>query len=209
LAEPLTHVTSDDKPLRQPASCAELLRVFNRLALQGFGGVLPIAHHELVERERWINAHQFVELLTISQVLPGPNIVNFAIIFGDRFFGWRGAAAASAGLLVLPMVIVLALAMVYQQMADWPTVTGALRGMGAVAAGLIIATAVKLARSLKRNPLGIPTSFALGAATMVMVGFLRWPMVWVVLGLGSLGMALAAWRLRGQSVHGPSEEPRK
>ena len=140
--------------------------------------MLPIAHHELVERERWINAHQFVELLTISQVLPGPNIVNFAIIFGDRFFGWRGAAAASAGLLVLPMVIVLALAMGYQQLADWPSVTGALRGMGAVAAGLIIATAAKLARSLKRNPLGIPTSFGLGAATLVMVGFLRWPMVW-------------------------------
>ena len=178
------------------------------MALQGFGGVLPIAHHELVERERWITAQQFVELLTISQVLPGPNIVNFAIIFGDRFFGWRGAAAASAGLLVLPMVIVLALAMVYQQLADWPTVTGALRGMGAVAAGLIIATAVKLARALKHNPLGMPASFALGAATLVMVGFLRWPMVWVVLGLGSLGMALAAWRLSEQRLAGPSEETR-
>ncbi len=208
LAEAPTQVPSDDNSLRQPASCAELLRVFNRLALQGFGGVLPIAHHELVERERWINAQQFVELLTISQVLPGPNIVNFAIIFGDRFFGWRGAVAASAGLLVLPMVIVLALAMAYQHLADWPTVAGALRGMGAVAAGLIIATALKLARALKRNPLGMPTSFALGAATLVMVGFLRWPMVWVVLGLGSLGMALAAWRLSEQRLPGPSEYPR-
>ena len=208
MAEPPTQVPSDDNTLRQPASCAELLCVFNRLALQGFGGVLPIAHHELVERERWITAQQFVELLTISQVLPGPNIVNFAIIFGDRFFGWRGAAAASAGLLVLPMVIVLALAMAYQRLADWPTVTGALRGMGAVAAGLIIATAVKLARALKHNPLGMPASFALGAATLVMVGFLRWPMVWVVLGLGSLGMSLAAWRLSEQRLPGPSEELR-
>jgi len=106
------------------------------------------------------------------------------------------------------MVIVLALAMAYQHLADWPTVAGALRGMGAVAAGLIIATALKLARALKRNPLGMPTSFALGAATLVMVGFLRWPMVWVVLGLGSLGMALAAWRLSEQRLPGPSEYPR-
>ena len=78
----------------------------------------------------------------------------------------------------------------------------------AVAAGLIIATAVKLARALKHNPLGMPASFALGAATLVMVGFLRWPMVWVVLGLGSLGMSLAAWRLSEQRLPGPSEELR-
>ena len=115
--------------------------------------------------------------------------------------GWRGALAASAGLLALPLLIVLALALVYQRFADLPAVAGALRGMSAVAAGLIIATAVKLARTLNSNPLGLPASYALGAATLVMVGFLRWPMVGVVLGLGSLGMAWAAWRI------GPLDNP--
>ncbi len=195
-------------PPRRPASCADLFRVFNRLALQGFGGVLPIAHRELVERERWLSPLQFVELLTVSQVLPGPNIVNMAIILGDRHFGWRGALAASAGLLALPLLIVLGLAVVYQRFADQPQVAGALRGMGAVAAGLVIATAVKLARTLKRNPLGLPASCTLGAATLVMVGFLRWPMVGVVLGLGGLGMALAGWRLGAPPAPGPSEPGR-
>ena len=184
-----------DPPLRKPASCAELFRVFTRLALQGFGGVLPVAHHALVERERWLSPQQFVELLTVGQVLPGPNIINISIILGDRFFGWRGAAAATAGLLSLPLFIVLALAMLYQRFADLPAVAGALRGMGAVAAGLIIATAVKLSHTLKSNPLGQPTGYTLAAVTLVLVGFLRWPMVWVVLGLGSVGMALAAWRI--------------
>ena len=179
--------------LRRPASSGELFCVFNRLALQGFGGVLPIAHRELVERQRWLSAQQFVELLTLGQVLPGPNIINLAIMLGDRFCGWRGALAATAGLLALPLLIVLALAATYQQFAAVAWVAGALRGMGAVAAGLVIATAIKLLRTLRRNPLGLPASTLLGAATFVAVGWLRWPMVWVVLGLGGLGMALA-WR---------------
>ena len=49
---------------------------------------------ELVERERWMTPAQFLELLSLGQVLPGPNIVNMALILGDRFFGWRGALAA-------------------------------------------------------------------------------------------------------------------
>ncbi len=194
--------------LRRPASCTELFRVFTRLALQGFGGVLPVAHHALVERERWLSPQQFVELLTVGQVLPGPNIINISIILGDRFFGWRGAVAATAGLLSLPLFIVLTLALVYQRFADLPAVAGALRGMGAVAAGLIIATAVKLSRTLKDNPMGRPACYTLAAATWVGVGFLRWPMVWVVLGLGSVGVALATWRIGGVPPAPPSPPPK-
>ena len=183
-------------PLRRPASPGAMFQAFNRLALQGFGGVLPVAHRELVERERWLSPQQFVELLTLGQVLPGPNIINIAIVIGDRFFGWRGALASCAGLLLLPLAIVLGLTTLYQNFADNPWVVGALRGMGAVAAGLIVATAIKLSRTLKTNPMGLPACGALGAATWLMVGYLRWPMAGVVLGLGSLGMAWAWWRLR-------------
>lgn len=185
-----------DADLRRPAGCGELFRAFNRLALQGFGGVLPVAHRTLVEQERWLSPQQFVELLTLGQVLPGPNIINMAIVIGDRFFGWRGALAACAGLLLVPMFIVLGLAIAYQQQAAHPAVAGALRGMGAVAAGLVLSTAVKLWRTLRGNPLGMPACVAIAAATFALVGALRWPMVWVVLGLGSLGMALAWRRIR-------------
>ncbi len=204
MAEPLQPgaVVIDQPPLRQPASCGALFTVFTRLALQGFGGVLPVAHRTLVERERWVSPQQFVELLTIGQVLPGPNIINISIILGDRFFGWRGALAATAGLLALPLLIVLALTALYQQFSHNPFVVGALRGMGAVAAGLIIATAIKLSRTLNTNVLGLRCGIGLAAATAALVGGLRWPMVWVVLGLGGLGMALAWRRLRAQDTAG-------
>ena len=71
--------------------------------------MLAIAQHELVERQRWLTRQQFVEMLSLSQVLPGPNVVNLALMLGDRFFGWRGALAALGGMLLVPLVIVLAL----------------------------------------------------------------------------------------------------
>src|SRR4051812_1765838 len=91
-------VLADDPPVR-PSSPGHIFRVFNRLALQGFGGVLPVAQRELVERERWLSREQFIELLSVAQVLPGPNVVNLALMFGDRYFGWRGGLAALAGML--------------------------------------------------------------------------------------------------------------
>ena len=201
----MAEAATADARLCQPASLGRLWWVFNRLALQGFGGVLPVAHRTLVERERWVSPQQFIELLTLGQVLPGPNIINIAIILGDRFMGWRGAVTAVAGLLCVPLVIVLSLALAYQQFASLPWVAGALRGMGAVAAGLVLATAVKLAGTLRGNPVGPAAALALCAGTALMVGGLRWPMVGVVLGLGGLGMALA-WRGLGRTA-APGGQP--
>jgi chromate transporter len=180
---------------RAPASCGELFLAFQRLALQGFGGVLPVAHRELVERLHWMTDREFVELLALGQVLPGPNIVNVALIFGDRHFGWRGALAACAGLMLGPLVIVLALVSLYRLYAEEPRVAGALRGMAAVAAGLILGTAYKLSATLKKNALGWPLCALLALATLVAIGVLRWPLAWVVLGLGPVATAIAWYRL--------------
>ena len=179
-----------------PASLGELFSTFNRLSLQGFGGVLAVAQRELVERKHWLTREQFVEILAISQVLPGPNVVNLSLILGDRFFGVRGAVAALGGMLVIPLFIVLGLATAYAEFAQVPVVAGALRGMGAVAAGLVIATAVKLIGSLRANRMGPLACTAFAAVTFIAIAWLRWPMLWVVGGLGSLGMAVAWRKLR-------------
>ena len=176
-------------PPPQPRSPADLFLAFNRLALRGFGGVLPWAQRTLVEEERWLSNREFVEMLALAQVLPGPNIGNLALMIGDRFFGLRGALAAISGMFAAPLVIVLALAVLYSGFSDQPTVAAALRGMGAVSAGLIVGTAVKLLRASPPERAG----WAMLAATFVMVGLLRWPLVWVMLGLGTLSVGLA-WR---------------
>jgi chromate transporter len=174
-------------PASAPASLRELFLAFNKLALQGFGGVLAVAQRELVERRHWLTREQFVEMLAISQVLPGPNVVNLSLIFGDRCFGLRGAAAALGGMLGVPLVIVLALTVGYVEFAGVPMVAGALRGMGAVAAGLVIATAVKLLGTLRTNRMGPAAGTAVALLTFIAIGVLRWPLVWVVAGLGDAG----------------------
>ncbi len=178
----------------QPRSLKDIFFTFNTLALQGFGGVLPVAQRVLVEQRRWLNKAQFVEMLSIGQILPGPNIVNLSLMVGDRYFGWRGALAALGGMLLVPLVIVLMLTALYTQFADNAVVSGALRGMGAVAAGLILSTGFKLLTTLKTNVLGLPMCLTLAALTFAAVAWMRWPLVWVLLGLGSAAMAAAWWR---------------
>ncbi len=187
------HSVLADDALRVPGSPGEIFRVFTRLALQGFGGVLPIAQRELVERERWLTREQFLELLAVSQVLPGPNVVNLSLMFGDRAFGWRGGLAALGGMILAPWCIVLALTVVYAHYAQHPVVAGALRGMGAAAAGLILATGIKLLTALRRSALGASTAVALAALMFVCIALLRVPLAWMLAGLGGLA-CLAAWR---------------
>jgi len=161
----------------KPQSLGELFRVFQKLALQGFGGVLPIAQRALVERHRWISAPDFLALLSLSQVLPGPNIVNLAMIFGYRTAGWRGAWVCAAGLLLAPTLLVLALAAAAQGLGEVPAVRGALRGMGLVGAGLILAMAVRSVAVLPRHALARPWQVVLALATVWLVAVLRWPLV--------------------------------
>lgn len=178
-----------------PTSPWQLFVAFTRLSLMGFGGVLPIAQRELVERLRWLSAAEFTELLSVGQVLPGPNVVNLSLMVGDRHFGLRGALAALAGMLAAPMALVLVLAALYQGLADVPAVAGAVRGMGAVSAGLIGAMALKMLPTLARNPLGRGLWMPVTAAVMAAMILLHWPLVAVVLGVGGLSCALAWWRL--------------
>jgi chromate transporter len=190
--------------LRRPASLSDLFLSFTWLALQGFGGVLAVAQRVLCEDKRWVTKEEFLELLAVGQVLPGPNVCNIALMIGDRFFGWRGAFAALGGMMAVPLLIVMALAVLYVEFAANPLVAGALRGMGAVAAGLIIGTALKLAPALRRNPMGILISVAFAAATFVLVALLRYPLVWVLLGLGAVACTVAWLRVRDKvAAEGP------
>jgi chromate transporter len=180
--------------LLTPKSLTELFLSFTSVALQGFGGVLVIIQREMVDKRRWMTQQQFVEDWAVSQILPGGNVINLSIIVGNRYFGWRGALAALAGMLLAPLVIVLCLAMLYNQFAHITEVAGAVRGMGAAAAGLIGAAAIKMLAGLKKNRLGVSVCWLLIALTFIAVGLLRIPLIYTVLGLGIPAFAYA-WRL--------------
>lgn len=187
--EPLT--------LNVPTSRRDLFLSFTWLALQGFGGVLAVVQRELVENKRWMTREQFVEDWAVAQIMPGPNVVNLSMMIGGRYFGLSGALAALAGMLAAPLVVVLVLAALYGTVAELPWAQGALRGMGAVAAGLITATGIKLVAALDKNAMGRTTCIVLAALTFVAIALLRWPLLWVLLGIGGAA-CLWAYRVLGQ-----------
>lgn len=183
------HDTAPDRP----RSKTDLFLSFTVLALQGFGGVLAVVQRELVEKKRWMTNEEFLEDWAVAQVMPGPNVVNLSIMIGDRHFGLRGAFAALAGMLSFPLVLALGAAMVYAQWASHPAMAGALRGMGAVAAGLIAGMGLKLVSALRTHPLGPWLCAAIAGATFAAMVWLRLPLYWVLLLVGGTACVLT-WR---------------
>ena len=180
----------------QPQSLTDLFVSFTLLALQGFGGVLAVVQREMVEKKRWMTQEEFIEDWAVAQIMPGPNVVNLSLMIGGRYFGLRGAMAALAGMLTLPLIVILLVALAYAQVADHPGVAGALRGMSAVSAGLIAATALKLLGTLKLHPLGRALCMALVLASFVAVAWIRLPLAGVLIGLGTLATILTHRRLK-------------
>ncbi len=181
------------EPQPRPESLRDLFASFTWLALQGFGGVLAIVQRELVEKKRWLTADQFLEDWAVAQVMPGPNVCNLSLMIGDRYFGLRGALTALAGMLTVPLLLIIALALLYAHFATNSQVAGALRGMGAVAGGLIAATGIKLLPQLKRHPLGLAVCLGFVAVVFVLSALVRLPLAWVLLGVGGLA-CIWTWR---------------
>lgn len=181
---PSIEAAASDRP--RPLSPRDLFFSFTWLALQGFGGVLAVVQRELVERKRWLTADEFIEDWAVAQVMPGPNVINLALMIGDRSFGLRGAVAAVAGMLTMPLAVIMVLAVLYAHFANDPQVAGALRGMGAVAGGLIFATGLKLVAPLRRHPLGFGICLATVALVFGSVVLLHIALGWVLLVLGGI-----------------------
>ena len=191
---------SEPQPLNGPRSKTELFLAFTWLALQGFGGVLAVVQRVLVEEKRWMTREQFVEDWAVAQIMPGPNVVNLALMIGGRYFGLPGALAGVAGMLAAPLVVALLLAVAFGGVSDAAWAQGALRGMGAVSAGLIAAVGLKLMGALRSNPMGMPACIALAVLSFTGVGVMRWPLAWVLLGTGLLACGWAYYQLARQAA---------
>jgi len=192
---------SDSTPSPAPAAepkassavpaIADLFLAFAGVSISSFGGVLAWARRMLVENKRWMTAEEFNDLLALCQFLPGPNIVNFSAVFGVRVRGVPGALACLIGLLGPSVVLMIAAGTLYRRFGALPELHGVLSGLAAAAAGMIIATAVKLAEPLVRVRRGPEHAVAL--ATFAAIGVLRLslPLVLLVMVPASIGFA---WR---------------
>ena len=169
----------------------ELFVAFGLISLAGFGGVLYWSRRMMVDERKWMTAEEFNEAYALCNFLPGPNIVNFSVVFGRQVGGTLGALVALLGLLGPPFLLVLLLSVLYAAYGDIAALQRILAGVAAAAAGLTIATSLKMAAPLLRERPGLAQGLAIAA--FVAVGLLRWPIYWVLGVLIPGGMAIAWW----------------
>jgi chromate transporter len=170
-------------------SLFELFKGFATIGVLGFGGVAVMARHVIVEQYQWLTEKEYATILGMGQVLPGANVVNASVVIGDRFQGPKGSIVCVLGIMVLPIMILLAFALLYDQFAQLPAVNVALTGAGAAAAGMVLATGLKMAIKVKLDLAGwLIAGFAI-------LGILVWqlPMVYVVLALIPTALVITAW----------------
>ncbi len=174
---------------REHLSHLALFSGFFHAGIIGFGGVLPFARRIIVDERHWLSQAEFNDLFALCQFMPGANIVNFAFAFGARHRGVTGAAAAVAGLLAAPIVIVLALGGLYGRFGGLPPVQHMLGGLAAAASGLVIATACKIAWPVLRGAAPV----LVAVASFALVILLHWPLPLTMLAVLPASLALA-WR---------------
>jgi chromate transporter len=169
-----------------------LFTAFFSLSIMGFGGVLPWARWMVVEKRHWMTPAEFNEAISLCQFLPGGNIVNLAVVLGDRFRGPLGSITAVSGLMVGPFAIVIALATLFARYSAVSGVTDTLAGVSAAGAGLVTGLAIKMAQSIRHEW----TALLFAAIAFVAVGIFRMPLLAAVALLAPFTIAYA-WRRVG------------
>ena len=172
-----------------PPRLSELFIAYALISLYGFGGVLAWSRRMMVEERRWLTPEQFNEAYALCSFLPGPNIVNFSVIFGSRVRGPLGGLVALVGLLGPPMLLIVIIGALYAHYGDLPALRRALIGVTAAAAGLIMSTVAKMALPLFRNrAVGGPV---IAFATFGAIGVAQWPLPIVLVVVLPISLALA------------------
>jgi chromate transporter len=172
-------------------SLSELFFGFAKCSLSGFGGVLPFARRMIVEERRWMTPQEFNEAFALAHFLPGPNIVNFSVVFGSRLRGRIGAVVAFLGLMGPPVLIVILLGILYSIYGELEALRRILGGVACAAAGLIIAMVIKMAEPVLRHR--FRAGPVLMVVTFIAVGLLRWPLPQVLAVLAPISVGLAWW----------------
>ena len=171
----------------QRVSLAALFAAFLIVSMCGIGGGGGIvwARRIAVETRRWISDRDFADIVSLCQFMPGPNIVGIAVCVGTKMRGGIGALAALAGFLVIPWSLGLALGLLCLRYAHLPVVRNMLGGIAAAAAGMLIATGLRLLMAHRHRPAAL--IFAALAFALMTLGHL--PLLAVLFSLVPLSIA--------------------
>jgi chromate transporter len=163
---------------------AHIFRAFLIIGATSFGGAIPYLRGSLVIRERWLEDREFVEMLSISQSLPGLNATNMAVLVGQKLAGWAGAIAGLVGMCLPAAVLMYIAGILYRLHGGHLWTDAALKGVAAAAVGLVLSTAVQLGR----RSLATHADLVFVALTVVMVIRLHQSVLTTLIAVGLLAI---------------------
>ncbi|MHB8575192.1 MAG: chromate transporter [Dehalococcoidia bacterium] len=174
------------EPASSRPSLLSLTRAFGLIGLTSMGGGrFAFFYHEFVRRRQWLTDANLLESLAISQVLPGPNIGNLAVLLGGRLRRLPGAAIGALAVLAPGALMMLGLSAVYFGGGQIPAVGPVLHGVAAAAAGMAVATALQVGRLSVRSVISV--LLVIVTVALVVLGL---PTLGIVLLLGAAGTLL-------------------
>ena len=124
-----------------------LFFVFFKVGLFSFGGgyaILPLMQHEVVDVNKWISFKEFMDIVAVSQITPGPISINLATHVGYRIGGTLGSAIATTSV-ILPSIIIISLIVIFlKRFSKLPAVQRIFKSLRITIVGLILAAGIAL-----------------------------------------------------------------
>ncbi len=170
---------------RPKATIAQVFIVFLIIGATSFGGgVVAYLRNSLVKQHGWLDDTEFVELMSISNTLPGLNATNMSILAGNRMCGAAGSIAAMLGMCLPGFLFMTVAGILYGMHGDRTLVTAALKGIAAAAVGLVAATWYQLGRKSVRGFFDM----LIVIAAIIAINEFKLPVPVVLLGAGALAI---------------------
>lgn len=164
-----------------------LFLAFLKIGAFTFGGgyaMIPLIQKEITEKRSWIRDDELLEIVAIAESTPGPIAINTATFVGFRVCGFRGALAATAGVVLPSFLILLAVSYVIRQFEQIRAVQYAFRGIRAGVLALILKALVSMYRQCPKEWF----SYVLMGAVFVAAAFLDVPVILLLAGCAVLGL---------------------
>jgi chromate transporter len=176
---------ADDPAPPVEVTLGEIFRAFLFIGATSFGGgVMAYLRGTLVDKHGWIDDPTFVQMLGMSQSLPGLNSTNMAVLVGDRLRGTLGAVAAITGICLPGGILMFIVGMLHRQHGDRAVVTAMLHGVAAAAVGLVLAVTVQIGRKVLTRM----DDLAFVALAVIGVNLLHLPILVVLVTVGGLAI---------------------
>lgn len=173
-------------------NCLELFLAFFKIGLITFGGgyaMIAIIQRELVEKKKWIENGEFLDVIAIAESTPGPIAINSATFIGYKRGGFFGSLFATLGVVLPSFIIIYAISFVFDWFLSLKYVAYAFKGIQACVAYLILAAGIKMFKGLKKSAFNV-ILFSVATVTMITLDILAlsFSSVYYILIGGAIGV---------------------